>query len=309
MNTYQLVIDNPATSGQIITSRGNISIINGTTSLGVLIPQKGVVAARRLALAAWPSAFTWTVSSAGNSTLYRVSISGVDTNTGTFRTWVVNYNSDATATTAEIINAVTALVNRLVGCPATAVATSGTVCTITFGTTNPNGTVTANLGVVASVPTLALTSTLGIDTAGAVTGAAGSLFTTQAPVGSILIVNDGTDFYRGFVSAVASDTAATVVPAPAAAIATGSTGYAILSNGAWLESSYVPTGDGNVVLTSANTYCVYDIDFEQESQAGNGARPDIIKSKAILYVNAEDADLFSSGGFDADLSAALGITF
>lgn len=308
MNTYQLVIDNPATSGQIITSRGNISITNGTTSLGVMIPQKGVVAARRLVLGAWPNAFTWTVSSAGSSTLYRVSISGVDTNTGTFRTWVVNYNSDATATTTEIINAVTALVNRLVGCPATAVATSGTVCTITFGTTNPNGTVTSNLGVVANVPTLALTGTVAIDTSGVVTGAGGSNFDPELPVGSILIVNDGTDFYRGFVATSTSDTAATVVPFPAAAVA-ASTGYAILSNGTWLESSYVQAGDSNVVLTGTNTYCVYDIDFEIESQAGNGARPDVIKSKAILYVNAEDADLFGSGGFDADLASALGITF
>lgn len=308
MNTYQLVIDNPATSGQIITSRGNISITNGTTSLGVMIPQKGVVAARRLVLGAWPNAFTWTVSSASSSTLYRVSISGVDTNTGTFRTWVVNYNSDATATTTEIINAVTALVNRLVGCPATAVATSGTVCTITFGTTNPNGTVTSNLGVVANVPTLALTGTVAIDTSGVVTGAGGSNFDPELPVGSILIVNDGTDFYRGFVATSTSDTAATVVPFPAAAVA-ASTGYAILSNGTWLESSYVQAGDSNVVLTGTNTYCVYDIDFEIESQAGNGARPDVIKSKAILYVNAEDADLFGSGGFDADLASALGITF
>lgn len=308
MNTYQLVIDNPATSGQIITSRGNISITNGTTSLGVLIPQKGVVAARRLVLGAWPNAFTWTVSSAGNSTTYKVSISGIDTNTGTFKTWVPTYTSDATATTTEIINAMTALVNRLVGCPATAVATSSTVCTITFGTTNPNGTVAANLGTVANVPTLALTGTLGIDTSGVVTGS-GTNFDPELPVGSILIVNDGTDFYRGFVSASSSDTAAAVVPFPAAAIATGSTGYAILSNGTWLESSYVQAGDSNVVLTAANTYCVYDIDFEIESQAGNGARPDVIKSKAILYVNAEDADLFSSGGFNDDLAAALGITF
>lgn len=308
MNTYQLVIDNPATSGQIITSRGNISITNGTTSLGVLIPQKGVVAARRLALAAWPNAFTWTVSSAGNSTTYKVSISGVDTNTGTFKTWVPTYTSDPTATTTEIINAMTALVNRLSGCPATAVATSSTVCTITFGTTAPNGTVAANLGTVASAPTLALTGTLGIDTSGTVTGS-GTNFDPELPVGSILIVNDGTDFYRGFVATSSSDTAATVVPSPAAAIATGSTGYAVLSNGAWLESSYVQAGDSNVVLTSGSTYCVYDIDFEIESQAGNGARPDVIKSKAILYVNAEDADLFSSGGFNDDLATALGVTF
>lgn len=308
MNTYQLVIDNPATSGQIITSRGNISITNGTTSLGVMIPQKGVVAARRLVLGAWPNAFTWTVSSASSSTLYRVSISGVDTNTGTFRTWVVNYNSDATATTTEIINAVTALVNRLVGCPATAVATSSTVCTITFGTTCPNGVVAANLGTVANVPTLAITGTVTIDTAGAMTGS-GTSFTTATPVGTIVIVNDGTDYYRGFVSAVASNTAATVVPAPAAEIAASSTAYAITSNGAWLESSYVLAGESTVTLTSGNTYCVYDIDFEQESQAGNGARPDIIKSKALLYVNAEDADLFASGGFNDDLSAAIGITF
>lgn len=308
MNTYQLVIDNPATSGQIITSRGNISITNGTTSLGVMIPQKGVVAARRLVLGAWPNAFTWTVSSASSSTTYKVSISGIDTNTGTFKTWVPTYTSDATATTTEIINAVTALVNKLVGCPATAVATSSTVCTITFGTTAPNGTVAANLGTVANVPTLALTGTVAIDTSGVVTGAGGSNFDPELPVGSILIVNDGTDFYRGFVATSTSDTAATVVPFPAAAVA-ASTGYAILSNGTWLEANYVQAADSNVVLTAANTYCVYDIDFEIESQAGNGARPDVIKSKAILYVNAEDADLFGSGGFDADLASALGITF
>jgi hypothetical protein len=308
MNIFQLVIDNPATSGQIITSRGNISITNGTTSLGCFIPQKGVVAARRLALGSWPSAWTWTVASASSSTLYRVSITGVDTVTGSIKTWTVNYTSDATATTTEIINAVVALVNKLGGCPATAVATSGTVATITFGANTPNGSVTANLGVTAAAPTLALTGTLGIDTSGVVTGS-GTNFDPELPVGSILIVNDGTDFYRGFVSASSSDTAAAVVPFPAAAVATGSTGYAILSNGTWLEANYVLTANSDVALTAGNTYCVYDIDFEIESQAGNGARPDVMKQKAILYVNAEDADLFGSGGFDADLATALGVTF
>jgi hypothetical protein len=306
MNIFQLVIDNPATSGQIITSRGNISITNGTTSLGCFIPQKGVVAARRLALGSWPSAWTWTVASASNSTLYRVSISGVDTVTGSFKTWTVNYTSDVSAQTSEIITAIVALVNKLGGCPANAVATSSTVATITFGNNTPNGSIAANLGVAAAAPTLGLTGTVAINTSGTVTG---TNLDTELPVGSILITNDGTDFYRGFVSAVASATSATVVPSPAAAIASSSAAYAITSNGTWLEANYVLAANSDVALTAGNTYCVYDIDFEIESQAGNGARPDVIKQKAILYVNAEDADLFSSTGFDVDLATALGVTF
>lgn len=308
MNIFQLVIDNPATSGQIIASRGNISITNGTDSLGCLIPQKGIVAARRLALGSWPNAYTWTVSSASNSTTYRVSVQGVDTVSGTLRTWVATYTSDVSATTTEIINAIVALVNRFTGCPATAVATSSTVATITFGSNTPNGIVSANLGTVAAAPTLAITGTVTISTAGAMEGT-GTSFTTAAPVGSIVLVNDGTDFYRGFVSVVTDNDSATVVPSPAAEIAAGSTAYVITSNGTWLESNYVLAGASNVSLTAGNTYCVYDIDFEIESQAGNGSRPDVIKQKAILYVNAEDADLFGASGFDADLAAALGVTF
>jgi hypothetical protein len=35
----------------------------------------------------------------------------------------------------------------------------------------------------------------------------------------------------------------------------------------------------------------------------------MIQSEAVLFVNAEDAELFGAGGFDADLTAALGVTF
>jgi hypothetical protein len=167
----------------------------------------------------------------------------------------------------------------------------------------------ANLGTVANVPTLNLSGTIQINTDG--TFSATANIAAAAPVGSILIANDGTDFYRGFVATTVggTPTTGTVVPAPAKEIAAGSTVYAITSNGAYLEANDVLAGISGVDLTATNTYCVYSINFIEPSLAGNGARPDMIQSQAVLFVNAEDAQLFGSGGFNADLEAALGLTF
>lgn len=308
MNIYTGVINDPTTS-DITTSGGLIQI----AGLNKLIPQKGITSAQRLALGSWPQAWTWTPGSASASQVYTLTVSGADTVSGVLRTWVASYKAPATSpTVADLTAKLTAIINNFGNCPVTATDGSTLVtvtskATTTTSTAAQSFTLSANLGTVADAPTLALAGTVSIDTAGAVTGSGTSF--GAGSVGSILIVNDGTDFYRGFISSYTSATSVNVVPAPSAAIAAGSKAYAITSNGAYLEANDVLAGVSGVDLTAANTYCVYVINFIEPSMAGNGARPDMIQSEAVLFVNAEDAELFGSGGFDADLAAALGVTF
>jgi hypothetical protein len=307
MNIFTGVINNPTTA-DISTSAGLIQI----AGFNKLIPQKGITSAQRLALGSWPQAWTWTPASASIGQTYTLTVSGADTVSGVLRTWVASYKA-LTSTVADLTAALTAIINGFGSCPVTATDGS-TLVTVTSKATTATSTaaesfkLSANVGTVANAPTLGLGGTLAIATTGVVTGSSSS-FDTELPVGSILIVNDGVDFYRGFVATSTSSTAATVVPVPPAAIAAGSKGYAITSNGAYLEANDVLAGTSGVELTATNTYCVYVINFIESSLAGNGARPDMIQSQALLFVNAEDADLFSATGFDVDLAAVLGVIF
>ena len=311
MNIFTGVINNPTTA-DISTSAGLIQI----AGFNKLIPQKGITSAQRLALGSWPQAWTYTPGSVSAGQRYTLTVSGADTVSGVLKTWVASYTTPSTSpTVADLTAALTAIINGFGSCPVTATDGS-TLVTVTSKATSVTSTaaesfrLSANLGTVANVPTLALAGTISI-----APGSPSGTFTSSTditatlPVGSILIVNDGTDFYRGFVATVAGGgLSGTVVPSPAAAIA-ASTGYAITSNGAYLEANDVLAGTSGVELTATNTYCVYVINFIESSLAGNGARPDMIQSEAVLFVNAEDADLFSATGFDADLATALGVTF
>ena len=306
MNIFTGVINNP-TQSDISISGGLIQI----AGFNKLIPQKGITSAQRLALGSWPQAWTWTPGSASVGQKYTLTVSGADTVSGVLKTWVASYTA-LTATVSDLTSALTTIINGFGSCPVTATDGS-TLVTVTSKATTATSTaaqdfkLSANLGTVANVPTLALSGTISITTGGAFTSSADISLT--APRGSILIVNDGTDFYRGFVATIAvNGLSGTVVPSPAAAIA-ASQGYAITSNGAYLEANDVLAGTSGVELTATNTYCVYAINFIEPSLAGNGARPDMIQSQALLFVNAEDDELFGSGGFDADLAAALGVTF
>lgn len=313
MNIFTGVINDP-TNTSISTSGGLIQI----AGFNKLIPQKGITSAQRLALGSWPQAWTYTPGSVSAGQKYTLTVSGADTVSGVLKNWVASYTTPSTSpTVADLVTKLTAIINNFGSCPVTAAATSGnTVVTVTSKATSATSTaaqdftLAANLGTVANVPTLALTGTISI-----ATGSTNGTFTSSTditstlPVGSILIVNDGADFYRGFVRTVAvGGLSGTVVPSPNAAIA-ASQAYAITSNGAYLEANDVLAGTPGVELTATNTYCVYSINFIEPSLAGNGARPDMIQSQALLFVNAEDAELFGDNGFDADLASALGVTF
>lgn len=313
MNIYANVINDPS-AVTISTASGLIQIFTtstGATLLSKPIPQKGITSAQRLALGSWPQAWTWTPGSVSAGEVYKLSITAADTVSGVLRTWVASYKAPATSPTiADLTLKLTAIINSFGNCPVSAVDGS-TLITVTSKATTATSTaaqdftLAANLGTVANVPTLALTGTLGISTGGAVTGV-GTNFDPELPVGSILIVNDGVDFYRGFVITSTSDTAATVIPTPPKAIGTGSKGYAILSNGAYLEANDVLAGTSGIELTSTNTYAVYAINYIDSSLAGNGARPDMIQSQALLFVNAENASFTT---FDTNLATALGVIF
>ena len=312
MNIYANVINDPS-AVTISTASGLIQIFTtstGATLLSKPIPQKGITSAQRLALGSWPQAWTWTPASASIGQKYTLTVSGADTVSGVLRTWIATYTA-VTATVSDLTAALTAIINGFGSCPVAAVDGSSLITVTSKAAASTSSTaaqdfkLSANLGTVANVPTLALTGTLGISTAGAVTGV-GTDFNPELPVGSILIVNDGVDFYRGFVTVSGSDTTATVIPSPPKAIGTGSKGYAILSNGAYLEANDALAGTSGVELTSTNTYAVYAINYIDSSLAGNGARPDMIQSQALLFVNAENASFTT---FDTNLATALGVTF
>jgi len=309
MNIFTGVINDPTTT-DISISGGLIQI----AGFNKLIPQKGITSAQRLALGSWPQAWTWTPASASIGQTYTLTVSGADTVSGVLRTWVASYKA-LTSTVADLTAALTVIINGFGSCPVTAVDGSTLITVTSKAAASTSSTaaqdfkLSANLGTIASAPTLALAGTIQINTDG--TFSATANIAATAPIGSILIANDGTDFYRGFVVTTVggTPTTGTVVPAPAKEIAALSKVYAITSNGAYLEANDVLAGTSGVELTATNTYCVYSINFIEPSLAGNGARPDMIQSQALLFVNAEDAQLFGSGGFDTDLAAALGVTF
>jgi hypothetical protein len=157
---------------------------------------------------------------------------------------------------------------------------------------------------------------------GVVTGV-GTDFNPQLVVGAAFYASNNSTSalvsLTGFVSGVTSDTEAQFVPGPSALMTIptplfASGIYLIDNTGATIENTYTYAGLPGVTLTAGNRYVVYEIDAIGSSEAGNGARPDVIESKYIIYVKSTDTNVWPSsngtgtGGFDLTLAAKCGLS-
>lgn len=306
MNIYQTVIDSVAASaGNISESAGFINI---TGSANLSIPKAGVVAARRVL--AGERAQSWTVaipSSPSNSTTYTVSVSGKSPVTGILKSFTANYTTAVSGITQAILSNGLAAALASYEAPYTVSGAGTATLTITAKSGTPVISVASNLLTVENA-TVALTSVANISTAGVITVGSGAPF-ASTDLGKMVTMNDGTTFYTGIVKTYTSTSELTATPAPSAAMTGGNDKLFIVENtGSVLESVYAYAALPGVTLASSTKYVIYEIDAIGSSEAGNGARPDVIEGKYIIYVNAGDSDTWSSGGFDETLATKCGLS-
>lgn len=314
MNIFQTVIDSVAGSGADITDAGGFITITG---LSKPIPKNSVVSARRVVVGEKPQVYTIAVGTPGAAVTYQISVTGKSPVTGIMKTWTANYTTGVSAPSAATLGAAFVASMNYTDAPFTASGTSTITITAKSGTPNisvvsSNATVLPVVNATAGLATAG--SAVAIDTAGALTGSSTN-FDPELVVGSSFYTANaaGTVALTGYVSARSSDTAATVVPSPNAAL-TVSGGVAsnifLMDNtGATLENTYAYASLPGVPLTLANRYVVYEIDALDRLNSGNGARPDAIMQKYVIYVNTASGSPFGSGNFDPKLATACGTTF
>jgi hypothetical protein len=316
MNIYQSVIDSVAANGADITDAGGFITITG---LSKPIPKSGIVSARRIVVGEKVQSYTIAVGTPGSNTTYQISVTGKSIVTGIIKTWIANYTTGSSAPSAAVLGAAFVASMGYSDAPFTVSGTSTITITAKSGT--PNILVNSNnatvLPVVNATAGLATAGTVcSISTAGALTGT-GTAYDTQLPVGAAFYTNNaaGTVALTGYVAAVASATAATVVPNPNATLAPSglAAGIFVVDNtGLTIENTYAYAGLSGVNLNLTNRYVVYEIDALDRLIVGNGARPDGIVSKYVIYANGGDADTFTVSGtysFDSKLALVCNTTF
>lgn len=314
MNIFQTVIDSVAASGADITDASGFITITG---LSKPIPKGSIVSARRVVVGEKPQVWTAAIpTTPSNSTTYQIFVTGKSVVTGIIKTWIGNYTTAASGTTQAVLSAGLAASLAYTDAPFTISGSGTATLTLTAKSGTPNIFVTSNLLTVANATAGLATAGTGvaISTAGALTGT-GTAFDTQLTLGAGFYTANaaGTVSLTGYVGAVASATAATVYPSPSAALAVsgGSAAniFLIDNTGATIENTYAYASLPGVNLTLANRYVVYEIDALDRLNSGNGARPDAILQKYVIYVNSANANTFGSGNFDPKLATALGTTF
>jgi len=321
MNIFQTVIDSVAANGADITDAGGFITITG---LSKPIPKNSIVSARRVVVGEKPQVWTIAVTSPGAAVTYQISVTGKSPVTGIMKTWTANYTTGVSAPSAATLGAAFVASMNYTDAPFTVSGTSTITITAKSGT--PNISVVSNnssvLPVTLATPNLlngtntTPGSACSISTAGALTGT-GTAYDTQLTVGSSFYTANtaGTVALTGYIAAVATATAATVVPSPNATLAPAgfAAGIFVMDNtGATLENTYAYASLPGVPLTLANKYVVYEIDALDRLNSGNGARPDAIMQKYVVYANGGDADTFTVSGtysFDSKLATVLGTTF
>jgi len=310
MNIYQIVINTVAASAADITESGgfiNITETATTDGPSISIPKGRIMGAKRVLAGEKRQIWTVTIpSTPSNSTTYTVSVSGKSTVTGVSKTFTASYTTATSGTTQGQLSA--GLAAGLTSSEAPYLVTDGTsTLTITAKSGTPVISAASNLLTVAN-STVALSSTANITTSGVIS-------TSETPfvsgdLGKVVTINDGTTFLTGIIKTYTGTNSVTAVPFPKAAMTGNNDKLFILDNtGATLENNYAYAGLPGVTLASATKYVIYEIDAVAPSYAGNGARPDAIDSKYILYVNSGDSNLWTSTtGFEDVLSSKLGFT-
>ena len=322
MNIYQTVIDSVAASAGDITESAGSIIINGSTKL--FIPKNGVVAARRIVAGEKVQVWTVTIpSSPSNSTTYTISVAGKSPVTGIMKTFTATYTTSTSATQLALSNGLAASLVSSEAPYTVSGAGTGTL-TITAKSGTPVISVASNLLTVANATAgLATPGTAAaITTAGVVSGT-GTNYDPELPVGAAFYASNTSTSalvsLTGFVSGVTSDTVAQVVPNPSGTLTIptplfASGIYLIDNTGATIENTYAYAALPGVTLTAGTRYVVYEIDAIAGSDAGNGARPDTIESKYVIYVKSTDANVWPSsngtgtGGFDLTLATKCGLS-
>jgi hypothetical protein len=330
MNIFQTVIDAPAASAADITDAGGFITITG---LSKPIPKGSIVSARRVVVGEKPQVYTIAVATPGSNVTYQISVTGKSPVTGIMKTWTANYSTGASAPSAATLGAAFVASMNYTDAPFTASGTSTITITAKSGTPNisvvsSNATV---LPVVNATPNLlnGTNNTAGTGfniaaatAAGGVATGIGTALTAQFPVGSAFYAanNAGTVALTGYVSGNTSDTVGQVVPGPNVQLLSATPTFAnclfLMDNtGLALENTYAYASLPGVTLTPAFKYVVYEIDALDRLNSGNGARPDAIMQKYVIYVKSTDANVWRSsngtgtGGFDATLATVLGTTF
>lgn len=326
MNIYQTVIESVAADAADIVESGGFLNIKGTSSL--FIPKAGVVAARRVL--AGEKRQVWTVTAPGtpsNSTTYSVTVSGKSPVTGIMKSFYSVYTTPVSGVTdASLAQALANGFAVSADFPFEVSYTSGASFTLTAKSGTPviSAAVSPSTGSAALTvanTTTALTST-GTATAGstntALTSGTSVFGSANASRGIMVTIADpsvtvggiatGT-FYTGIITANADGTNATALPIISASTAGANDKLFTVDNtGSVIENVYAYAGLAGVNLTAGTRYVIYEIDAIGNSEAGNGARPDVIDSKYVIYVNATDADTWTSTGFDAVLAAKCGLS-
>ena len=337
MNIYQIVINSVAASGaDIVESGGFINVTESATTgaPSLSIPKGRIMGAKRVLAGEKVQVYTVTApATVSNSVTYSVVVSGKSPVTGILKSFYSTYTTAVSGNTQAGLAA--ALAAGFVASPDCPFTVSYTPAATSFTITAKTGTpvvgvaVSPNIGsnlltVANTTAGLTLTTaptTVALTAAGAITGT-GTNFDSElsAFIGYPFYTsnNGSTVSLAAFITEVTSDTAGKILPAPSAALTpynattatSGSTGMFMIDNtGATLESVYAYAGLPGVTLTAGNRYVIYEIDAISPSYAGNGARPDAIDSKYIIYVNSADNDTWGASGFDSTLASKVGFAF
>lgn len=316
MNIFQTVINAPAASGADITDAGGFITITG---LSKPIPKGSIVSARRVVVGEKPQVYTIAVGTPVNNVTYQISVTGKSPVTGIIKTWTANYTTGVVAPSAATLGAAFVASMNYTDAPFTVSGTSTITITAKSGT--PNITVVSSnssvLPVVNATVAFSATGTaVSIATDGVVTGT-GTAFNTDLTVGAAFYTANaaGTVALTGYVAAATTGTAARVVPSPNAVLATTPGALFLVENtGLAIENTYayasLPGVSLDVTTSPAFRYVVYEIDALDRLTVGNGARPDGILQKYVIYVKSTETNVWTaSTGFDAKLATACGTTF
>ena len=316
MNIFQTVIDSVAASGADITDAGGFITITG---LSKPIPKGSIVSARRVVVGEKPQKYTIAVGTPGNNVTYQISVTGKSPVTGIIKTWTANYTTGAVAPSAATLGAAFVASMNYTDAPFTVSGTSTITIEAKSGTPNIS-VVSSNSSVLpvvnATVAFSATGSAVSIATDGVVTGT-GTALSTDLTVGAAFYTANaaGTVALTGYVAAATTATAAKVVPSPNAVLATTPGALFLMDNtGLAIENTYayasLPGVPLDITTSPALRYVVYEIDALDRLNSGNGARPDSILQKYVIYVKSTDTNVWTaSTGFDAKLATVCGTTF
>lgn len=326
MNIYQNVIDSVAATGGDITESGGFINIAGSSPLS--IPKGRIMGAKRVLAGERAQVFTITApATVSNSVTYTVTVSGKSPVTGILKSFYSTYTTAVSGNTQAGLAA--SLAAGFVASPDFPFTVAYTPAATSFTITAKSGTPVISIAVSPNVGSNLLTvanTTTALSTAITATKNATNtgLAGTGAFPGGVNVFNGtlvtlvdpsstapGGLSYLGVITSNADADNATALPIISASTTSpADTLYTVDNTGATLENVYAYASLPGVTLSPTNKYVIYEIDAVAPSYAGNGARPDAIDSKYIIYVNGGDPDVWTATtGFDAALATRLGFAF